>query len=337
MKKKVFITGITGMVGSHLLDFLIKNTNWEIHGLIRWRSSLENIEDHIESINKKKRIYLHYGDLRDYQSLISIIRKSKPNYLFHLAAQSYPLTSFTSPVDTYETNILGTHNILNAIKEHSSSTICHICSSSEIFGKVSKENLPIKEECSFHPASPYAISKIGTDLISRFYFQAYKIKTLTTRMFTHTGPRRGDVFAESSFAKQIAMAENGLTENKIYVGNLNSLRTISDVRDAVKAYFMLVTVKPVFGECYNIGGNQSLTIKEILEFLISISSIKKKLKIIKDSERFRPIDADLQVPDCKKFKSHTGWTPKYNYKETLSDLLNYWRKKINKNKNYLIR
>ena len=257
--------------------------------------------------------------------------------MFHLAAQSYPLTSFTSPVDTYETNILGTHNILNAIKEHSSSTICHICSSSEIFGKVSKENLPIKEECSFHPASPYAISKIGTDLISRFYFQAYKIKTLTTRMFTHTGPRRGDVFAESSFAKQIAMAENGLTENKIYVGNLNSLRTISDVRDAVKAYFMLVTVKPVFGECYNIGGNQSLTIKEILEFLISKSSIKKKLKIIKDSERFRPIDADLQVPDCKKFKSHTGWTPEYNYKETLSDLLNYWRKKINKNKNYLIR
>ena len=248
--------------------------------------------------------------------------------MFHLAAQSYPLTSFTSPVDTYETNILGTHNILNAIKEHSSSTICHICSSSEIFGKVSKENLPIKEECSFHPASPYAISKIGTDLISRFYFQAYKIKTLTTRMFTHTGPRRGDVFAESSFAKQIAMAENGLTENKIYVGNLNSLRTISDVRDAVKAYFMLVTVKPVFGECYNIGGNQSLTIKEILEFLISISSIKKKLKIIKDSERFRPIDADLQVPDCKKFKSHTGWNPEYNYKETLSDLLNYWRKKL---------
>tara|TARA_A100001011_G_scaffold369551_1_gene424942 strand:+ start:3239 stop:4255 length:1017 start_codon:yes stop_codon:yes gene_type:complete len=338
VKKKIaFITGITGMVGSHLLDYLIKNTNWEIHGLVRWRSSLENIEFHIESINKKKRIYLHYGDLRDYQSLIPAMKKSKPDYLFHLAAQSYPLTSFTSPLDTYETNILGTHNILEVVKEHSSNTICHICSSSEIFGKVSKENLPIKEECSFHPASPYAISKIGTDLISKFYFQAYKIKTLTTRMFTHTGPRRGDVFAESSFAKQIAMAENGLTENKIYVGNLNSLRTISDVRDAVKAYFMLVTVKPVFGECYNIGGNQSLTIKEILEFLISISSIKKKLKIIKDSERFRPIDADLQVPDCKKFKSHTGWSPEYNYKKTLNDLLDYWRKKIKKNKNYLVR
>ena len=198
-------------------------------------------------------------------------------------------------------------------------------------------NLPIKEECNFHPASPYAISKIGTDLISRVYIQAYKIKTLTTRMFTHTGPRRGDVFAESSFAKQIAMAESGLTENKIYVGNLNSLRTISDVRDAVKAYFMLVTVKPVFGECYIIGGNQSLTIKEILEFLISISSVKNKLKIIKDSERFRPIDADLQIPDCEKFKSHTRWSPQYSYKETLNDLLNYWRKKIKKNKNYLVR
>ena len=337
MKKKVFITGITGMVGSHLLDYLIKKTNWEIHGLVRWRSSLENIEDHIENINKKKRIYLHYGDLRDYQSLILAIKKTKPHYLFHLAAQSYPLTSFTSPIDTYETNILGTHNLLEVIKEYSSSTICHICSSSEIFGKVSKKNLPIKEECTFHPASPYAISKIGADLISRFYFQAYKIKTLTTRMFTHTGPRRGDVFAESSFAKQIAMAENGLVENKIYVGNLKSLRTISDVRDAVRAYFMLVTIKPTFGECYNIGGNQSLTVEEILEFLISKSSIKNKLKIIKDPERFRPIDADLQVPDCKKFKSHTGWNPEYSYKETLTELLDYWRLKIKKNKNYLVR
>ena len=337
MKKQAFITGITGMVGSHLLDYLIKNTNWDIHGLVRWRSSLENIEAHIESINKKKRIYLHYGDLRDYQSLILPIKNIKPDYLFHLAAQSYPLTSFTSPTDTYETNILGTHNILEAIKEYSSSTICHICSSSEIFGKVSKESLPIKENCNFHPASPYAISKIGTDLISTFYFQAYKVKTLTTRMFTHTGPRRGDVFAESSFAKQIAMAENGLTKNIIYVGNLNSLRTISDVRDAVEAYFMLVTKKPIFGECYNIGGNKSLTIEEILKYLISRSSLKKKIKIIKDSKRLRPIDADLQIPDCKKFKSHTGWCPQYNYKETLQDLLNYWRKKIKKNKNYLVR
>ena len=184
MKKKIaFITGITGMVGSHLLDYLIKNTNWDIHGLVRWRSSLENIEIHVESINKKKRIYLHYGDLRDYQSLIPAIKKSEPDFLFHLAAQSYPLTSFTSPIDTYETNILGTHNILEVIKEYSSSAICHMCSSSEIFGKVSKENLPITEECSFHPASPYAISKIGTDLISRFYFQAYKIKKHVFEVF----------------------------------------------------------------------------------------------------------------------------------------------------------
>ncbi len=336
MKKKAFITGITGMVGSHLLDYLVKNTDWDIHGLVRWRSPLENIEDHIDNINRKKRIFLHYGDLKDYQSLISPIKNTKPDYLFHLAAQSYPLTSFTSPKDTYETNILGTQNVLETIKEHSPLTICHICSSSEIFGKVNKENLPINEECSFHPASPYAISKIGTDLISKFYFQAYKIRTLTTRMFTHTGPRRGDVFAESSFAKQIAMAEYGLTENKVYVGNLNSLRTISDVRDAVKAYFMLVTVKPIFGECYNIGGDQSLTIKEILEFLISLSSIKK-IKIVKDQERLRPIDADLQIPDCRKFKKHTGWKHTYNYKKTLKDLLNYWRKKIKKNKNYLVR
>tara|TARA_B100001121_G_scaffold294632_1_gene298297 strand:- start:461 stop:1438 length:978 start_codon:yes stop_codon:yes gene_type:complete len=325
------------MVGSHLLDFIINKTDWEVHGLIRWRSSLENIEEHVENINKRRRIFLHYGDLRDYQSLRSPIKISKPDYLFHLAAQSYPLTSFTIPKDTYETNILGTHNLLECVKEYSSKTICHICSSSEIFGKVKKDKIPIDEECNFHPASPYAISKIGTDLISKFYFEAYNIKTLTTRMFTHTGPRRGDVFAESSFAKQIAMGENGLTNGEVYVGNLNSLRTISDVRDAVRAYFMLLTTKPKFGECYNIGGNKSLTVKEILNFLIDLSSIKRKIKIIKDPTRFRPIDADLQIPNCEKFKKHTGWQPKYNYKKTLKDLLEYWRKKIKKNKKYLVR
>ena len=244
--------------------------------------------------------------MRDSQSLSEIINKVKPNYLFHLAAQSFPNTSFTIPTDTYETNILGTHNILQAIKMNSPDTICHICSSSEVFGRVSRDKLPIKEDCSFHPASPYAISKIGTDLISKFYFEAYGLKILITRMFTHTGPRRGDIFAESSFAKQIALAEIGKTNYTIQVGNLPSLRTIADVRDAVIAYYKLVTIKPQFGESYNIGGEKTLKVGEILDFLISLSSVKKKFKIIIDKNRLRPIDADLQIPDCTKFKNHTG-------------------------------
>ncbi len=336
--KTAFITGATGMVGSHLLDYLVSNTNWVVHCLIRWRSPLENVQQHIESINRKKRIFLHYGDLRDKQSLDIALKKVKPHYIFHLAAQSFPKTSFSSPVDTYETNIIGTQNLLQSIREFTSNSLIHICSSSEVFGRVSKDKLPISENCSFHPASPYAISKVGTDLIGRFFFEAYNLKVLITRMFTHTGPRRGDVFAESSFAKQIAMAEAGLTDKKIFVGNLESLRTIADVRDAVRAYYLLLTKNPIPGECYNIGGNHTVKLRELLNDLIKLSPLKDELKIVVDKERLRPIDADLQVPDISKFKKHTLWKPKIDYKTTLRDLLEFWRKKILKNKeSFLIR
>ena len=190
--------------------------------------SFDNLENIIPLVNQNKRVF-HYGDLRDAQSVNKVIKDTKPDYVFHLAV-SYPLTSFDAPVDTYDTNISGTSILLEALKNYSSSAIIHVCASSEVFGRVPKEKLPINEECSFHPASPYAISKIGTDLVGRFYAEAYNMKIMTTRMFTHTGPRRGDVFAESTFAKQIAMAEHNLIEPIIKVGNLESMRTSSDLR-----------------------------------------------------------------------------------------------------------
>ena len=323
-----FITGITGMVGSHLADYLIANTDWEIHGLLRWRSPLDNISQHIKEVNSKKRIKLFYGDLRDSMSIDEAIKKSKPNYVFHLAAQSFPKTSFSAPLDTLETNIQGTVRVLESVKNFSPNAIVHVCSSSEVFGRVPKEKLPIDEECNFHPASPYAISKVGTDLVGRFYAEAYGLTTLTTRMFTHTGPRRGDVFAESSFAKQIALAENNFIPPIIKVGNLKSLRTIADVRDAVRAYFMLVTINPIAGEYYNIGGQYTSEVGEILDHLISISLIKDELKIEIDSDRLRPIDADLQVPNTNKFTKHTGWKPELSFEQTIQDLLDYWRTRV---------
>jgi GDPmannose 4,6-dehydratase len=316
------------MVGSHLADYLIENTDWNIHGLIRWRSPLDNISQQIKEINSKNRIKLFYGDLRDSMSVDDAIKSSKPDYVFHLAAQSFPKTSFTAPLDTLETNVQGTVRILEAVKNHAPKAITHVCSSSEVFGRVPKEKLPIDEECNFHPASPYAISKVGTDLVGRFYAEAYGLTTLTTRMFTHTGPRRGDVFAESSFAKQIALAENGFIEPVIKVGNLKSLRTVADVRDAVRAYFMLVTINPIAGEYYNIGGQHTAEVGEILEHLISISSIKNDLKIEVDPDRLRPIDADLQVPNTDKFTKHTGWKPEINFEKTMQDLLDFWRTRV---------
>ncbi len=327
-KKCALITGITGMVGSHLADFLLANTDWDIVGMCRWRSPLDNISHLVPLINRKERIRLVYGDLRDSSSIDHVVRDCLPDYVFHLAAQSFPLTSFSAPLDTYETNIQGTSRVLEALRQYKKDAIVHVCASSEVFGRVPKEKLPIDEECTFHPASPYAISKVGTDLVGRFYAEAYQMTIMTTRMFTHTGPRRGDVFAESTFAKQIAMIEKELIPPVVKVGNLQSLRTIADVRDAVRAYYLLLTKNPQPGAYYNIGGTFSTTIEDILNYLISLSPCKDDIKVMVDPERLRPIDADLQVPDTRKFHAHTGWQPEISFEKTMNDLLNYWRERV---------
>ncbi|MFT3811494.1 MAG: GDP-mannose 4,6-dehydratase [Micropepsaceae bacterium] len=336
MVKRALITGITGMVGSHLLDFLLENTDWEVWGMLRWRSPLDNISAHLDRINRGDRVKLVYADLRDTMSLQNAVIASKPDYVFHLAAQSYPQTSFTAPLDTLDTNVQGTERLLGALRTHAKDAVIHVCASSEVFGRVPKEKLPIDEECTFHPASPYAISKVGTDLIGRYYAEAYGMTVMTTRMFTHTGPRRGDVFAESTFAKQIAMIEQNKLPPRVKVGNLDSLRTWADVRDAVRAYFMLVTMNPVPGAYYNIGGDFTLSVRGMLETLISYSTCKD-IEVEIDPERLRPIDADLQVPDTRKFRAHTGWTPEIPFETTMRDLLQYWRERIDSKQSFLSR
>lgn len=318
------ITGISGFVGSYLAEYLIDNTNWEIFGMLRWQDSLENMEKTVPLDGG--RVQFVYADLRDTVAVRNVIREVVPDYVFHLAAQSYPLTSFTSPLDTLDTNIQGTVRLLEAIKEFCPEAWVHICSSCEVYGRVSKEHIPITENTPFHPASPYAISKIGTDLVGQFYAEAYSMNVIITRMFTHTGPRRGDVFAESSFAKQIAMVEAKLISPVVKVGNLDSLRTLADVRDAVRAYYMLLTVKPIRGEVYNIGGTHTCTVGDILNTLIHLTGLNIEIKI--DPDRLRPLDADLQVPDCTKFMKHTGWKPDIPFEKTMTDLLDYWRERV---------
>lgn len=342
---KALITGVTGMVGSHLCDFLLENTDWDIYGVCRWRSPLDNVNHLLERVNKNDRLFFEYADLNDEMSLIKVISDVRPDYVFHLAAQSYPLTSFTAPIDTLNTNILGTCRLLEAIRLEMTNDsvykpVVHVCASSEVFGKIPKEKKPesgIHEECPFHPASPYAISKVGTDLLGRYYAEAYGMTVMTTRMFTHTGPRRGDVFHESTFAKQIAMIEQGMIEPTVKVGNLDSLRTYADVRDAVRAYYMLVTVNPIAGEYYNIGGSYTCKVGDTLDTLISYSTMKDQIKIETDPERLRPIDADLQIPDCRKFKEHTGWEPAISFEKTMHDLLDYWRMRVSKGEVFLTR
>lgn len=342
---KCLITGITGMVGSHMADFLLTNTDWDIYGVCRWRSPLDNVSHLLKRAEKKDRIDFEYADLNDEVSLIKVISDVKPEYIFHLAAQSYPLTSFSAPIDTLNTNILGTARLLEAIRlemsrDNNYHPVIHVCASSEVFGRIPPEKKPkdgIDEECSFHPASPYAISKVGTDLLGRYYAEAYNMTVMTTRMFTHTGPRRGDVFHESTFAKQIAMIEHGMIPPIVKVGNLKSLRTYADVRDAVRAYYLLVTINPVPGEYYNIGGNYTCEVGDTLKTLIGMSTEKDHIKVEVDPARLRPIDADLQVPNCQKFTKHTGWKPEIPFKKTMEDLLNYWRAQIDSGKMFLTR
>jgi len=336
MSKSCLITGITGMVGSHLADYLISQTDWEIYGFCRWNDDLTNIKHLFKRINDSNRVSLIYGDLNDLSSLSRAVSESKPDYVFHLAAQSFPQTSFIAPIETLQTNIIGTANLLESIHLSMFDPVVHVCASSEVFGRVSKENIPIKEDCNFHPASPYAISKVGTDLLGRYYSEACDMSVVTTRMFTHTGPRRGDVFAESTFAKQIAMIEEGTQEPIVKVGNLDSMRTWSDVRDAVRAYYMLVTINTIPGEYYNIGGSFSCSIGEMLSYLLSLSS-RDDIEVVVDESRIRPIDADLQIPCTKKFENHTGWKSEISFEKTMKDLLNYWRDRVKNEKIFLSR
>lgn len=317
---KILITGITGMVGSHLAEYALnEKEDVEVHGLIRWRSPLDNI------IHIQDKINLHYGDLRDLNSLIKLINEIKPDRIHHLAAQSYVDYSFLAPADTFSSNIIGTVNLLDAVRIAKVNPRIHICSSSEVYGQVNEDELPITEQQPFRPASPYAVSKVGEDMVSFQYGISYDIDIVRTRMFTHTGPRRGDVFAESSFAKQIAQIEKGISKGPIKVGNLDSIRTLSDVRDAVRAYWLLLDKCPS-GEVFNIGGEEVLTIKEVLETLISLSTEKLNYEV--DPNRLRPSDVTRQVPDIDKFKKITDWKPLISAKQTLLDLLNYHRDKL---------
>lgn len=317
---RILITGITGMVGSHLAEYILReHAEVEVHGLTRWRSPL----DHIRGI--LHRIQLHDAELRDLNSMVRLMETVRPDRIFHLAAQSYVSTSFLAPADTLHTNVIGTTNLLDAVRMSGIDPKIHICSSSEVYGQVLESELPIRESNEFRPASPYAVSKTGEDMIAKQYFLSYGIQTIRTRMFTHTGPRRGDVFAESAFAKQIAEIEAGVREGPMKVGNLDSVRTFADVRDAVRAYWLLLEKCPG-GEVYNIGGNRTMLVGEMLDLLKGMSSAKIEHEV--DPALVRPSDVTLQIPDIRKFQAATGWEPEISLETTLADLLNYQRQRI---------
>lgn len=317
-KKKALITGITGFVGSHLAEFLLKE-NLEVYGTSRWRSKTDNIE------NIKNKIHLHEADLLDAHSIYQIIDEIKPDYIFHLAAQSYVLSSWQSPANTIEVNTTGAINLFEAVRKTGLKCPVQIACSSEEYGKVFPEETPIKETNPLRPLSPYAVSKVAMDYLGYQYYESYKINIIRTRGFNHTGPRRGEVFAESTFAKQIAEIEKGKKEPVVYVGNLEAERDYTDVRDMVRAYYLAVQ-KCTPGEVYNICSGKAWVIKNVLQYLLKLSKVNIEVK--EDEERMRPSDVPILIGDNSKFVEKTNWKPEIKFEKTLEDLLNYWRERV---------
>lgn len=318
----ILITGGNGFVGSHMIDYCLEKKH-SVFGILRdHRSSQENI---YHLVNKKSDLKLFYVDLMDAHALDLLFMHNKFDRIFHFAARSYVPSSFNNPVATLETNIIGTTNLLESVKNHNKNCRIIVASSSEVYGQVTEEDIPIKETCPLRPQSPYAVSKCGEDLISYQYHASYNIPIVRSRLFTHSGPRRGEMFFISAFAKQIAKIKLKLQEPIIKVGNLDSVRTICDIRDAIRAYWLL-SEKGASGEVYNIGGKNTAKVGDILDQMIEISGIKCKIEV--DKDLLRPSDVTLQIPCIDKFVEATGWEPEIPLETTLNDTINYWMEKL---------
>jgi GDP-4-dehydro-6-deoxy-D-mannose reductase len=317
--RRVLVTGVTGFAGSHLVDYMLERGDVEIWGIQRWRSRTENIE-HFRS-----KVQLIECDLRDSTSTRDALEAARPDWIFHLAAQSFVPTSWSSPADTLSSNVVGQANIFEAVRALELDPAIQVACSSEEYGLVLPEEVPIKETNPLRPLSPYAVSKVAQDYLAYQYFMSYGLRAVRTRGFNHTGPRRGQVFVTSNFARQVARIEAGQQEPVLRVGNLDAVRDFTDVRDMVRAYWLAATKgKP--GEAYNIASGVGITIRGMLDKLLQASRIEVRVET--DPARLRPSDVEVLLGDYSKFHADTGWAPRIPFDQTLADLLDYWRQRV---------
>lgn len=317
---RILITGITGSGGSYLAEYIVQHhPDVAVHGISRWHST--STADNLSSIGGS--VTVHECDLLDFSSIIATLEEIRPDIIFHLAAHANVRASFQTPLSVLNNNIMGTANLFEAIRAAKLKPIFQMCSTSEVYGQVAPEDVPIKEETPMRPASPYAVSKVAQDLLGYTYFSAYKIPVICTRMFAYLNPRRVDLFA-TSFARQVARIEVGLQKELVH-GNLDSVRTIIDVRDAMRAYWdAALYCSP--GEAYNIGGNTTITVGDFLDLLKSLAKTPIPSRV--DPALLRPADVTLQIPSTEKFDKATGWKPQYSFEESVAFLLDHWRSRV---------
>jgi GDP-4-dehydro-6-deoxy-D-mannose reductase len=315
---RVLITGITGFVGSYMAEHALAR-GAEVYGSSRWRSKTENIE-HIRS-----KITLIESDLRDLSSVRNLLETASPDCVVHLAAQSFVGASWSTPAETLSTNIISQVNVLEAVRGLKMAPRFLVVGSSEEYGLVSEDELPIRETNALRPLSPYAVSKVAQDMMGYQYFKSYGLPIVRSRAFNHEGPRRGDVFVTSNFAKQVAEIEAGLRDPVVYVGDLKPRRDYSDVRDVVRGYWLLLE-RGEPGEVYNLCSGRSWAIQQVLDFLLEQSTVKG-ITVKTDPTRLRPSDVMILEGDPSKIEKAVGWKVEIPFERTLRDLLGYWRQR----------
>ena len=316
---RILITGITGFVGSHLAEYALER-GAEVFGSIRWRSKMEHIEP------LRDRVTLIESDLRDLLSVRTVLEQARPDYIIHLAAQSFVHASWQTPTETFYTNVVSQMNLFEVMRQLDCSARFLVIGSSEEYGLVEPHELPIHEDNPLRPLSPYAVSKVAQDLMGWQYFKSYGMHVVRARAFNHTGPRRGETFATSNFAKQIVEMEAGRREQVVYVGDLKPTRDFSDVRDIVRGYWLLLE-RGTPGEVYNLCSGVEWSIERVLNFLIEKSTLSH-IEIRQDPARLRPSDVPVLRGSRQKIESALGWRTTIPLEQTLTDLLEYWRRRI---------
>lgn len=317
MKKRAIITGIGGSGPSYLAEYLLTVDNLEVCGMSRWHTDSSTRNTH----NIKDKVKFYTCDLTDMGSVIRTLDEIRPDYIFNMASNANVRMSFEYPSAIFKNNVDSTLNLLEAVRTLKLNPIIHHCSTSEVYGQVKPEDVPIKESHPIDPINVYAISKFAQEKLMRSYYLSYGIPVVLTRSFTYINPRRPDIFS-SAFARQIVEIEKGKRENKLVYGNLDSVRSIVDVRDISEAYWTAIN-KCNYGEAYNVGRAQSVTVGEFLEILLKYAKVKVNCE--QSVQLLRPVDVTLQIPDVSKFQNKTGWKPKYELSESIEFLLEYYR------------